>query len=93
MTAPAACTIDRRLSRGRSAFRLGDRSVFPMSMSVGGVGGPVPVASSQAASGSSSVQAEAAVSVQKKSQDLNAELTTQLIASATGVGQRLDVKG
>jgi hypothetical protein len=39
------------------------------------------------------VQLQAAVSMQKKSQDMVAEQTRELIASATGVGQSLDVHG
>jgi hypothetical protein len=36
---------------------------------------------------------QAAISMQKKSQDLVAEETRLLIASATGVGTRIDVQG
>jgi len=65
-----------------------------MSMSVGGVSQVVAAATSGASGGSTDqVQLQAAISMQKKSQDLVAEQTRELIASATGVGQNLDVRG
>jgi hypothetical protein len=64
-----------------------------MSMSVGGVSQATAAATSAQASGSDQVQLTAAISMQKKSQDLVAEQTRELIASATGVGQSLDVHG
>lgn len=63
-----------------------------MSMSVGSVGAALPVAVSGAAEGGNDVQAVAAVNMQKKSQDIQSEQVQLLIASATGVGQKIDVK-
>jgi hypothetical protein len=65
-----------------------------MNMSVGSSVGVVsPQAVSEAASGKDQVQGEAAVSMMKKAMDLNASITQTLIASATGVGNKLDVSG
>jgi hypothetical protein len=65
-----------------------------MSMSVGGcVGAVSPQAVSEAASGGNPVQGEAAVSILKKAIDTDANIAQQLIASITGVGQKLDVSG
>jgi len=58
------------------------------------VSGATTVPASVSSAGSSNeVQLQAAISMQKKSQDLVAEQTRMLIASATGVGTRLDVQG
>jgi hypothetical protein len=58
------------------------------------VSGVATVPASVSGAGSSNeVQLQAAISMQKKSQDLVAEQTRLLIASATGVGTRLDVQG
>jgi hypothetical protein len=62
-----------------------------MSM-IGGVSSAAPVATSRAVS-SNNVQLVAAISMQKKSQDLVAEQTQELIASATGVGTKIDARG
>jgi len=65
-----------------------------MSMSVGGcVGAASPEAVSEAASGKDQVKGEAAVSVLKKAMEADAAIVKTLIASATGVGQNLDVSG
>lgn len=65
-----------------------------MSMSVGGsVGGVSPAAVSDVASGKDQVQGEAAVSILKKAMEADASTVKTLIASATGVGQKLDVSG
>jgi hypothetical protein len=64
-----------------------------MSMNVGGVSPALEAATSTSSGGSTDqVQLQAAISMQKKSQDLVAEQTRELIASATGVGQNLDVR-
>jgi hypothetical protein len=59
-------------------------------MSSGNVSG---AASVSGAVSSNQVQLQAAISMQKKSQDLVAEQARLLIASATGVGTRTDVQG
>lgn len=65
-----------------------------MSMSVGScVGAVSPQAVSEAASGKDQVQGEAAVSILKKAMDVDASIAKTLIASATGVGNKLDVNG
>jgi hypothetical protein len=48
---------------------------------------------SSAASSGSNVQTQASISVLKKAEQVDAESIRLLIASATGVGQRLDVTG
>ncbi|HMI82916.1 MAG TPA: hypothetical protein VK550_02425 [Polyangiaceae bacterium] len=65
-----------------------------MSMSVGGcVGAACPESVSEAASGRDQVKGEAAVSMLKKAMEADASTVKTLIASATGVGQKLDVNG
>jgi hypothetical protein len=65
-----------------------------MSMSVGScVGAASPQAVSEAASGKDQVQGEAAVSILKKAMEADASIVKTLIASATGVGNKLDVNG
>lgn len=65
-----------------------------MSMSVGGyVGAVSPEAVSEAASGKNQVKGEAAVSILKKAMEADASTVKELIASATGVGQKIDVSG
>ena len=63
-------------------------------MSVGGcVGAASPQEVSEAASGKNQVKGEAAVSILKKAMKADADAVQTLIASATGVGQKLDVNG
>ena len=65
-----------------------------MSMSVGGcVGAVCPESVSETASGKDQVKGEAAVSILKKAMEADADAVKTLIASATGVGQKLDVTG
>jgi hypothetical protein len=64
-----------------------------MSISVGGASAAAATATSAEGASTNQVQLQAAISIQKKSQDLVAEQTQALIASATGVGQNLDVRG
>lgn len=65
-----------------------------MSMSVGScVGAVSPEAVSQAASGRDQIKGEAAVNILKKAMKADADTIMTLIASATGVGQKLDVSG
>jgi hypothetical protein len=64
-----------------------------MSMSVGGVSPALSTGTSAQAGGSNEVQLQAAIGVQKKAQDLQADQVRTLIASATGVGRSLDVQG
>ncbi len=65
-----------------------------MSMSVGGcVGAASPQDVSEAASGKDQIKGEVAVRVLKKAMDADADIVKTLIASATGVGQKLDVNG
>jgi hypothetical protein len=65
-----------------------------MNMSVAGcVGAASPEAVSEAASGKDQVKGEAAVLVLKKAMEADADIVKTLIASATGVGQNLDVSG
>ena len=65
-----------------------------MSMSIGGsVGAVSPEAVSETASGKNQVQGEAAVCILKKAMEADASTVKTLIASATGVGQKLDVTG
>jgi hypothetical protein len=76
--------------RGQAAvpFRLS------MSMAIGSsVGAVSPAVVSEAASSGNQVQGEAAVSILKKAMENDANIAQQLIASATGVGQKLDVTG
>jgi hypothetical protein len=61
-----------------------------MGMSLGGVNSPLTAAASSAGAG---VQGQMAIGVLKKAQQVDAESVKQLIASATGVGQKLDVTG
>jgi hypothetical protein len=65
-----------------------------MSVSVGGcVGAASPQDVSEAASGKDQIKGEAAVSILKKAMQADADTIKTLIASATGVGQKLDVNG
>jgi hypothetical protein len=65
-----------------------------MSVSIGSsVGAVSPAAVSNAASSGDQVRGEAAVSVLKKAIDSDADIAKQLIAAATGIGQKLDVTG
>jgi hypothetical protein len=65
-----------------------------MSMSIGSCTGAVsPQAVSDAASSGNDVKGEAAVSVMKKAMDTDASIVKTLLASVTGVGQKLDVTG
>ena len=65
-----------------------------MSMSVGSYAGAVsPEQVSEAASGKDQIQGEAAISMLKKAMEVDASTVKTLIASATGVGQKLDVNG
>ncbi len=63
-----------------------------MAMTVGSVDSPLTTAASAAPDGNQ-VQAQIAVAVLKKAQTIDAEAVKLLIASATGIGQRLDVTG
>jgi hypothetical protein len=73
---------------GKRPFGVG------MNMSLGGVSAALPVSTSAAGSGDTNdVQLQASISMQKKAQDLVAEQARMLIASATGVGGNLDVRG
>jgi hypothetical protein len=65
-----------------------------MSISVGGCVGAVSTDNvSEAVSGNDQVKGEAAVSMLKKAMEADADVVKTLIASATGVGQKLDVNG
>ena len=57
------------------------------------MGAVSPAAVSETASGKDQVQGEAAVSILKKAMETDASNIKTLIASATGVGQKLDVSG
>ena len=61
-------------------------------MNVGNVGS-LPVAASNSNDAANPVQEVSSVTVLKKAEDEQAEIARQLIASATGIGQNLDVKG
>lgn len=58
-------------------------------MNIGSVGGALPVAVSNAEPGT--MQMTAAISMMKKAEQVEADTAQKLIASASGVGQRLDV--
>jgi hypothetical protein len=61
-------------------------------MNIGGVGaGNLPVAVNASVDSGNPVQAAASVTVLKKAEDVQADTARKLIASATGVGQTLDV--
>jgi hypothetical protein len=63
-----------------------------MAMTVGSADSPLTAAASAAPDGNR-VQGAMAVAVLKKAQQIDAEAVKLLIASATGIGQRLDVTG
>ena len=60
-------------------------------MNVGPVGS-LPIALSSSAALDNPVQTVAAITVLKKAETADADIARLLIASATGIGQRLDVK-
>jgi hypothetical protein len=62
-----------------------------MGVGIGSFAAAVQVSS--AASSGTNVQTQASISVLKKAQQVDAESIRLLIASAPGVGQRLDVIG
>ena len=73
-------------------FSSSDRSPSFMSIAIGiCVSAASPQAVSAAASGRDQVKGEAAVSMLKKAMTIDADIAKKLIASATGVGQSLDV--